>query len=126
MQTNQLKIWLEQLKDQRLDVSLDAETMLLEDPTNIPDPTGLIKQVMAYAGKAAQLGGLLTFERVMLRGMVYDQGHFQIKPIRLSATDLQIWGTLNRQRLPRVGSIQVDLSAKRPGREEADFHWQTE
>jgi hypothetical protein len=124
IQTKKLKILFEEPKKEQLDISLDAKQIRVDEPRSIPDATGLIKEVMDYAGKAAQLGGILTFDRAMVRGVIRNQSHIKVNPVRLSAPDLQIWGTVEAKRQPKPGNIEIDLTAKRPGRVEKSFHWQ--
>ena len=126
LKVQKLKMWIEQPKGQQFDISMDAEQLQVEEPSRMPDQTGLITQLLEYSGKAAQIGGLLTFDRMMVRGVVRNRDAFQVNPLRLSAPNLQIWGAVEGQQLPRPGSVQIDLTAKRPGRVEKSFHWQSE
>ncbi|MBF0445727.1 MAG: hypothetical protein HQL68_09055 [Magnetococcales bacterium] len=126
VQTEKLNIWLEQPKFRQFDLSINGEKIKIEDPTKIPDDTKLIRQIMAYAGKAAQVGGILNFDKIMVRGVVYNQESFKINPVRLSAKELQIWGTIDGKSLPKPGALDINLTAKRPGREEENFYWHSQ
>jgi hypothetical protein len=126
VQTEKLNLWLEQPKFRQYDLSINGEKIRIEDPTKIPDETKLVRQIMAYAGKAAQVGGILSFDKIMVRGVVYNQDSFKINPVRLSAKELQIWGTIDGKSLPKPGAIDIELTAKRPGREEESFYWNSE
>lgn len=123
-----LKVWTERLDRGKLgmaqDLSLDAERLRVENLASLPDSTGLIRQVMAYAGRAAQPGGALTFDRGMVRSLILGQDRFQVNPMRFSAQDLQIWGTVEAQPLPnKPGLVEIELTAKRSGWEAKPFRW---
>ncbi|MBF0359065.1 MAG: hypothetical protein HQL70_10700 [Magnetococcales bacterium] len=126
IQTKELKILFEEPNKEQFDISLDAKHIRVDEPRTITDATGLINDVMDYAGKAAQLGGILTFDRAMVRGVIRKTSHIKVNPLRLSAPDLQVWGTVEAKRRPEPGTIEIDLTAKRPGRAEESFHWQPE
>ncbi|MBF0195454.1 MAG: hypothetical protein HQL71_12905 [Magnetococcales bacterium] len=123
VQTEKLNLWIEQPKLGQFDISLNGEKIRIEDPDKIPDKSKLVRQIMAYAGRAAQVGGILSFDKSMVRGVVYNQESFKINPIRFSAKDLQIWGTIDGKSLPKPGAIDIELTAKRPGREQESFYW---
>ncbi|MBF0382692.1 MAG: hypothetical protein HQL69_16850 [Magnetococcales bacterium] len=126
IRTEKLNIWLEQPKFRQYDISINGEKVRIEDPAKIPDETKLVRQIMAYAGKAAQMGDILNFDKFLVRGVVYNLDSFKINPVRLSAKELQIWGTIDGKSLPKPGSIDIELTAKRPGREEEGFYWNSE
>ncbi len=125
LEADKLKLWVDVPKKEQIDLSVAAEGIKVVEPSSIADPTGMIREIMAYSGKAAQLGGLWSFDKLLLRGVVHNQDVFEVNPFRLSAPNLQIWGAIEGRRLPLPGSVEVALTAKRPGREEKVFTWKS-
>ncbi|MBF0456239.1 MAG: hypothetical protein HQL72_15655 [Magnetococcales bacterium] len=122
VKSTHLKVWAEQLKkDGRVDLSLEGEGVTVADPGRYPDQTGLVKNILAYAGKGSKPSIPLMFDRVVARG-VASPGNLHINPLRLSARDLQVWGEV----VGKKPQMEIKLTAKSPGKEAQSFRWKTE
>lgn len=120
---DKVKVWSEQLAKKKFDISLESERLQIAKPETIPDITGLLAKIMAYAGESAIQNDKLVFEKMMMRG-VADSERVFINPVRLQAPELQVWGTIQGQHRHEGNEFEVKLTAKRVGHEEKTFSWQ--
>ncbi|MBF0415412.1 MAG: hypothetical protein HQL79_06550 [Magnetococcales bacterium] len=99
---------------------VEMTTFRVSDAFFEQGPRDLSHELLTYAGLTPAWG--MAFPRITLSGSVTGPS-YKAHALRLSSPSLQVWGTAHGIWYPLPGSMNVEVTAKSPGRDMRQFVW---